>query len=321
MIISLLGAESTGKSTLAAALHRHLQAAAARLTEAEASPAITHVPEYLRTWCAQHGRNPRQDEQLHIACTQAERLTDAARHTGGTPSWVIADTTPLMTAVYSDHYFGDDTLYPLALRFHDTAMLAQYAPPAPRTPRGADGTVGSDSSGSSNGIVGTLGSDGINGLYGSDVPHNSADTGLHPPPLTLLMGLDLPWQADGAMRDGPAAQLAVDALLRQQLAHWYQPFQTIYGDGAARVAAALQAIASHLARHLARHLECHPAEKAHTTAWQEAIEKEANYSIRESGRGQKSIRYTATCDCCDDTASERQTFSRLLASRVSTGRQ
>jgi hypothetical protein len=200
---------------------------------------------------------------------------------------VIADTTPLMTAVYSDHYFGDDTLYTLARRFHDTALHAQYAP---RTPTGTDGTVGTIA---------------------------AVHTELHPPPLTLLMGLDLPWQADGAMRDGPAAQLAIDTLLRQQLAQWHQPFQTIYGAGTARVAAALQAIASHLARHLA----CHPAAKAYTTAWQEAIEKETNYLIRESGRVQKSIRYTATCDCCDDTASERQTFSRLLASRASPPRQ
>ena len=264
MIISLLGAESTGKSTLAAALHRHLLTASATLPAALALPTITHVPEYLRSWCVQHGRNPRQNEQAHIARTQAERLTSAAHPVGCAPCWVIADTTPWMTAVYSDHYFGDTTLYAQAQPLHREPL------PAPPTP---------DS--------------------------NRLNTAL--PPLNLLMGLDLPWATDGTLRDGPATQQAIDNLLRQQLDHWQCPYQTIYGSGTARLAAALQAIACHLTPHLQA--------DSRISAWQNAIESEAITSTNQGVRSQNNFKYESACDCCDDTASERQTFSRLLAGR------
>lgn len=264
MIISLLGAESTGKTTLAAALHRHLLAAAATLPADLALPTITHVPEYLRSWCAQHGRNPRQDEQAHIAHTQAERLTRAAHPVDGAPCWVIADTTPWMTAVYSDHYFGDSTLYAQAQPLHRQPL------PAPPTP-------------------------------------DSNRSGAALPPLNLLMGLDLTWAADGALRDGPATQQAIDNRLRQQLDRWQCPYQTIYGNGTARVAAALQAIACHLTPHLQAN--------SRISAWQNAIESVSITLAIESAGIQNSFKYTSACDCCDDTASERQTFSRLLAGR------
>lgn len=264
MIISLLGAESTGKSTLAAALHRHLLAASATLPAELALPTITHVPEYLRSWCLQHGRNPRQDEQAHIAHTQTEHLTSAAHPVGCAPCWVIADTTPWMTAVYSDHYFGDSTLYAQAQPLHREPLAAQPTP-------------------------------------------EPGSSGNALPPLNLLMGLDLPWAADGALRDGPTTQQAIDNRLRQQLDRWQCPYQTIYGSGTARVAAALQAISYHLTPHL--HVD------SRINAWQIAIKSEAEYSINESVSSQKNVKYASACDCCDDTASERQTFSRLLAGK------
>jgi nicotinamide riboside kinase len=102
MIIALLGAESTGKSALAHALAQTLQA--------QGKDAVV-VDEYLREWCALHQRTPRVDEQVHIAATQQQRIeAAAARH-----SIVLADTTALMTALYSEYVFGDLSLYPLAL--------------------------------------------------------------------------------------------------------------------------------------------------------------------------------------------------------------
>lgn len=269
MIIALLGAESTGKSTLAAALHRHLQAAFTALPAPHAPPPITHVPEYLRDWCTQHGRTPRADEQVHIAHTQAQWLTGAS-HPHSPRHWLIADTTPLMTAVYSDHYFGDTSLYALAQGFHAAPRLAEAG----------------------------------QALAPTQTPDTLAP---HLPPLNLLMGLDLPWQADGSLRDGPATQMAIDTLLRQQMDAWQLPYQTVYGTHSARVAAALQAIAGHLKRHA-------PTD-TWVTALQDAIEKEANNAMNTGGKRQKNRTYSSHCDCCDDPACERQTFSRLVANR------
>lgn len=62
------------------------------------------------------------------------------------------------------------------------------------------------------------------------------------PQLVLLMGLDLPWQADGLQRDGQAAQLGVDRLLRNALQQRGAAFQVVYGHGALRTSNAWQAI-------------------------------------------------------------------------------
>ncbi|MGY8903526.1 MAG: AAA family ATPase [Burkholderiales bacterium] len=99
--IALLGAESTGKTRLAQDLAAHFLQQGKR---------VQLVAEYLREWCAREGRTPRQDEQFSIAREQARRVQDAA------PCDVlIADTTALMVAVYSDYVFADTTLYPFAL--------------------------------------------------------------------------------------------------------------------------------------------------------------------------------------------------------------
>ncbi len=97
-IIALLGAESTGKTQLAKALAERLQSLG--------QPAVV-VAEYLREFCDSHGRTPRPDEQAGIAAEQARRIEAAAL--GG--ATVLADTTPLMIAVYSDYVFGDRSLY------------------------------------------------------------------------------------------------------------------------------------------------------------------------------------------------------------------
>jgi len=60
--------------------------------------------------------------------------------------------------------------------------------------------------------------------------------------LTLLMGLDLPWVADGLFRDSPAMREATDAALRRELQAAGIGFQTVYGQGEARLQQALRAM-------------------------------------------------------------------------------
>jgi nicotinamide riboside kinase len=100
-IVALLGAESTGKSTLAGEIAAAL---AARGTSAEV------VAEALREFCVAKQRTPRRDEQLDLAREQTRRIDAAAARA----QVVVADTTALMIAVYSDLVFADASLYALA---------------------------------------------------------------------------------------------------------------------------------------------------------------------------------------------------------------
>ena len=102
-VIAIVGAESTGKSTLALAL-------AARVVE-QTGLRCTAVGEFLREWCAREGRTPRVDEQAAIAATQQSRIEAAAAN----HDLVVADTTPLMIALYSRMLFGDASLLPMAV--------------------------------------------------------------------------------------------------------------------------------------------------------------------------------------------------------------
>ena len=118
--IAILGAESTGKSTLA-------QDLAAALAEATGLR-CTAVPEWLRTWCEQEGRTPRPHEQLAIAEAQHAQIEAAAL----THDIVVCDTTAVMTAVYSRLLFNDRSLEPLAvmhqLRMQLTLLTALDIP-------------------------------------------------------------------------------------------------------------------------------------------------------------------------------------------------
>jgi nicotinamide riboside kinase len=60
--------------------------------------------------------------------------------------------------------------------------------------------------------------------------------------LTLVTGMDLPWQADGIQRDGVAMRTRVDQRLREVLLQNGISFATVYGCGEARSQCALQAI-------------------------------------------------------------------------------
>lgn len=163
--IAVLGAECTGKTSLVAALQAHWQARGAQVFVAQ---------EVLRFWCAQRGRTPLAHEQQAIAQVQAELAENAAN-----ADYLVADTSPLMTAIYSDVLFQDSSLYPFALRHQ---RIYQY---------------------------------------------------------TLVTGLDLPWQADGIQRDGPAMRDRIDARLRDVLQRAGLAFSLVYGQGAQRLAGAL----------------------------------------------------------------------------------
>jgi nicotinamide riboside kinase len=164
--IAILGAESTGKSELAKQLELYF-----RLQ----GKSVQHIHEYLRTWCDAKGRTPRQDEQLAIAAEQARRINAASAC-----DILLADTTALTVAVYSDLLFKDRSLYDMAL-----AHQRRF------------------------------------------------DT-------TLLMGLDLPWVADGIQRDGLHMREPVDTATRGTLAFAGIPFHVVYGQGDQRLQHALR---------------------------------------------------------------------------------
>ena len=173
-VVAVLGAESSGKTQLARGLAERLRAV---------GQDAQWVPEALREFCDRHGRTPRHDEQAAIASEQTRRIDAAAqRH-----AVVVADTTALMTAVYSEIVFGDPSVYPFA-------QDAQ---------RRCD--------------------------------------------LTLLMALDLPWEADGLQRDGAHVREPVDALVRAALARVEQPFVVVCGMGEARLQSAWRALRPALA--------------------------------------------------------------------------
>lgn len=113
MKIALLGAESTGKTTLAAGL-----AAAVRRDGHTAAV----VPEVLREWCERERRTPRPEEHLAIAQEQ-ERRVDAA---AAAAQVVIADTTALMVAIWGGLLLEGDPLLRFALerqRGYDLTLL------------------------------------------------------------------------------------------------------------------------------------------------------------------------------------------------------
>jgi nicotinamide riboside kinase len=168
-VITIVGAESTGKTTLAAELAAAL---------AQKGLHVARIDEYLREFCLLHGRTPQVHEQAGIAQEQARRIASAA----ATHDVVVADTSALMIAVYSDLIFGDTSLYAEA---EAQQRLYQH---------------------------------------------------------TLLTALDLPWQADGHMRDGAHVREPVTALVRASLARAKVPYAVVSGEGAQRVRSALAAV-------------------------------------------------------------------------------
>jgi len=109
--VAVIGAESTGKSTLCRAL-------------AQAMGGLTFT-EPLRQWVEQHQRTPHAREQEQVLDKQrhAEQL---ARHQAQTlgQRWVLCDSAPVVTAAYSQYYFQDSSLTPQALAHHSRCYVA-----------------------------------------------------------------------------------------------------------------------------------------------------------------------------------------------------
>ncbi len=61
--------------------------------------------------------------------------------------------------------------------------------------------------------------------------------------LTLLTALDIAWEPDGLQRDGPQVRTPVDNRLRALLTAQALPWSLVAGQGAARLAAAVNAVA------------------------------------------------------------------------------
>jgi HTH-type transcriptional regulator, transcriptional repressor of NAD biosynthesis genes len=217
LTITLLGGESTGKSTLAQALKRHLNDTL--------GIAAVRVPEHLRSWCETMGRAPQSHEQAERAQAQTRLIDQASAQPG--VRVVVADTTALMVAAYSEVYFNDRSLYPAAL-----AQQQRYS-------------------------------------------------------LSLLMGLDLPWVADGLFRDSPAVREATDTALRRELHAAGIPFHTVYGQGDARLQQALRVIGPLLGETLV-----------------------ANDRSLSEGR------VAWNCEKCSDPACEHRLFSQLIAQKA-----
>jgi len=109
--IAVVGAESTGKTTLASGL-------TARLAQ-DSGLRVAWVPEVLREWCERTGRTPLAHEQEAILRTQHERIEAAA----ALHDVVVCDTTALMTAVYSRLIFDDRSLDERAMALHSRMAL------------------------------------------------------------------------------------------------------------------------------------------------------------------------------------------------------
>lgn len=112
MRVCFHGAESTGKSTLAAQL--------------AAERKCPLVPEYGRTYAETVGTDFTMADLLHIAAEQ-DRLTQAA--CANSPPLVLVDTDPLMTAAWAKMLFGE--LPPELLEYPKADLYLLFAADVP----------------------------------------------------------------------------------------------------------------------------------------------------------------------------------------------
>jgi nicotinamide riboside kinase len=164
--IAVVGAECVGKTTLCQALARELPG--------------HWLPEYLREYCVRLGRTPHPDEQTHILETQIDHEAHAHRQAAEQGlGWLLCDSAPIVTALYSRMLFQDPTLIEPALRHHRHYRV------------------------------------------------------------TLLLEPDLPWMADGFLRDGPQVRAQFHRSLLDLLQTAGIPVHQIDGCGPARLQRAL----------------------------------------------------------------------------------
>ena len=114
--ICIIGAECTGKTLLA----QQLAAAFGGVV----------VPEGLRGWCEVQGRTPLVTEQAALMQAQINQENQALALTDQEPAALIfCDTCPLLTAVYSLHYFADTSLLAAAHAHHQRYALTLWLQP------------------------------------------------------------------------------------------------------------------------------------------------------------------------------------------------
>ena len=117
--VAIVGAECVGKTELAQRLADHL-------------PGLW-IPEYLREFCDRLQRTPLPQEQAWILAEQRRREDEAiARAQQQRFEWVLADSAPLVTALYSELLFEDVSLQAEAVlhhaRYHATLLLPPDLP-------------------------------------------------------------------------------------------------------------------------------------------------------------------------------------------------
>ncbi len=110
-LVAVVGAESTGKTTLCQALARTMGG-------------LTFT-EPLRQWVLHQGRAPTQGEQAQVLVMQRQ---SRGRDNRALPiRWValvFCDSSPLVTAAYSQYYFNDASLFEDALSHHQLCYTA-----------------------------------------------------------------------------------------------------------------------------------------------------------------------------------------------------
>jgi HTH-type transcriptional regulator, transcriptional repressor of NAD biosynthesis genes len=114
--VAILGAESTGKTTLCEELKASLQSQ---------SKSIAIVPEALRIFCREKNRVPTKTDQISIMREQAELEVLTEKRGNLTPlDLLLSDCAPLTIAIYSELYFSDLSLYPEAETHHSRYDLS-----------------------------------------------------------------------------------------------------------------------------------------------------------------------------------------------------
>lgn len=124
MVIAILGAEHSGKTSLAAGLTQALR---------DQGRCVAQVGDALREFGERHGRAPQRHEHAAIAAEQTRRIDAAAR----THEIVVADTTAWTIAVRHEHLFGERSLYreaEPAQHGYALNLLAMPELPEQRTP-------------------------------------------------------------------------------------------------------------------------------------------------------------------------------------------
>jgi nicotinamide riboside kinase len=121
--IAIIGAESTGKTSLAKDLAQKY---------AQSYPSA-HVPEFLRLFVDEERRTPLEQEQIRIAKAQKNLEEEIAlrlqsNHQLAKNILLFCDTTPLLTAIYSEIVFGkvsEDLLAIAANHDYDLTFFTQ----------------------------------------------------------------------------------------------------------------------------------------------------------------------------------------------------